>query len=503
MVDTPTVLSKRQTDAAAVAARRGAERILQLLTGAGFEAYIVGGAVRDILMGRTPHDYDIVTSARPDDVIRVVRANGFTAGDPVGKSFGVVIAVVPEGAYEIATYRSERYGADSHRPEEVTYADTLEEDVQRRDFTVNGMAMDIHGAIIDLVGGQADLKKRRLRTIGKAEARFQEDALRMFRACRFIGKLDFLPDRSLLDGMAPNFQRVSGLSLERVRAELDGLLLTPAVAKGLDVLVQSRLAECTCKITDNGVVTTIPILPELYHLVNLPQEKAFHAFDGWYHTLAVVAATPADLTLRWAALLHDVAKGMPGIRAIRHDRLTDYGHDTEGARMTVELLTRLRYPAAFVKRVAWLVQSHMRFHYFVNNQEANAHKWMRKEVKSGLFRTSDELATAVKQLAAVCAADVVGCGRPNSVTDGTWAMGDCLAAIADELPIHTRDLHYDSDFPRRFGADTGDMLRYLLERVRSGSVPNEPKALAAAAEQRRQRLARVKATAATEDSERE
>lgn len=492
-----------QTEAATLLARRGAERLLRLLSDAGFEAYIVGGAVRDILMGHKPHDYDIVTSARPDEVIAVVRAHGFKAGDPVGKSFGVVIAVVPEGSYEIATYRSERYGVDSHRPEEVTYADTLEEDVQRRDFTVNGMAMDIQGHIIDLVDGQKDLKKRCLRTIGKAEERFREDALRMFRACRFIGKLDFLPAGQLLDGMAPNFHRVSGLSLERVRAELDGLLLTPAVAKGLDVLVQSRLAECTCKITDKGVVTEIPILPELYHLVNLPQERAFHAFDGWYHTLAVVAATPADLTLRWAALLHDVAKGMPGIRAIRNERLTDYGHDTKGAHMATELLTRLRYPTAFVKRVAWLVQSHMRFHYFVNNQEANAHKWMRKEVKSGLFRTSDELAEAVKQLAAVCAADVVGCGRPNSVTDGTWAMGDCLAAIADELPIHTRDLHYDSDFPRRFGADTGDMLRYLLERVRSGSVPNEPKALAAAAEHRRQRLAQLEAPVAKENPERE
>lgn len=503
MADKLAAVTASQSDVEALTVRRGAERILRLLTGAGFDAYIVGGAVRDILMGRTPHDYDIVTSARPDDVIQVMQTNGFKAGDPVGKSFGVVIAVVPEGAHEIATYRSERYGADSHRPEEVTYADTLEEDVQRRDFTVNGMAMDIHGDIIDLVGGQTDLKKRRLRTIGKAENRFQEDALRMFRACRFIGKLDFLPDGKLLDGMAPNFHRVSGLSLERVRAELDGLLLTPAVAKGLDVLVQSRLAECTCKITDNGKVTEIPILPELYHLVNLPQEKAFHAFDGWYHTLAVVAATPADLTLRWAALLHDVAKGMPGIRAIRNNRLTDYGHDTEGATMTTELLTRLRYPAAFVKRVAWLVQSHMRFHYFVNNQEANAHKWMRKEVQSGLFRTSDELAEAVKQLAAVCAADVVGCGRPNSVTDGTWAMGDCLAAIADELPIHTRDLHYDSDFPRRFGADTGDMLRYLLERVRSGSIPNEPKALLEAAEHRRQRLARLEAVDAEGRPERE
>ena len=153
--------------------------------------------------------------------------------------------------------------------------------------------------------------------------------------------------------MPKAFHRVSGLSLERVRDEINRLMLEPAVAKGLDVLVQSRLAECSCRVVENGEAREVPILPELYHLVNLPQEKDFHQFDGWYHTLAVVSNTEPDLTLRWGALLHDVAKGMPTVRAVVNGRLTDRGHDTLGAEMTETLLTRLGYPKAFVQRVTW------------------------------------------------------------------------------------------------------------------------------------------------------
>ena len=317
-----------------------ANRILTVLEEAGYEAYIIGGAVRDILMHQKPHDFDIVTSARPDTVIEVLRGQDIQTTDLVGKSFGVVVATLEGKQYEIATYRTERYGADSHRPEEIAYADTLEEDVLRRDFTVNGMAMNRFGEVIDLVGGRRDIKHKTLRTIGNAQQRFEEDALRLFRACRFVAKLDFLPTEDLLEAMPKAFYRVPGLSLERVRSELDRLMLEPAVAKGLDVLVQSRLAECSCRVVENGVTREVPILPELYHLVNLPQEKDFHEFDGWYHTLAVVSHTEPDLTLRWGALLHDVAKGMPTVRAVVNGRLTDRGHDTLGSEMTETLLTR-------------------------------------------------------------------------------------------------------------------------------------------------------------------
>ena len=414
-------------------------RLLTILEEAGFEAFIIGGAVRDMLMHVKPHDFDIVTSARPEQVISVLGDANIETTGIIGKSFGVVVAIVDGKHYEVATYRKERYGADSHRPEEVIYADTLEEDVKRRDFTVNGMAMNRYKEVIDLVGGRRDIKHKVLRTIGNPTERFQEDALRLFRACRFVAKLDFLPDKSLLEAMPKAFHRVSGLSLERVRNELDRLLLEPAVAKGLDVLVQSRLAECSCRVVENGAIKEVPILPELYHLVGLPQEKAFHEFDGWYHTLAVVSETEPDLTLRWGALLHDVAKGMPTIRQVINGRYTDRGHDNLGAEMAYDLLIRLGYNKKFASRVSWIVKNHMRF-----------------------------------QLAKVCAADVLGCGKPYSVTDGTLAFGECMADLSLEMPVHTKDLNYDKHVLEACGDNVAKGLQYLMQQVQNGVVNNTP-----------------------------
>lgn len=465
----------------------GASKIIKALEDAGFAAYIVGGAVRDILLGKEPHDLDIVTSARPDMVEAVAIKSGFACMGTVGKSFGVVIVQVEGNTYEVATYRTERYGADSHRPEEVQYANTLEEDLQRRDFTINALVMDGDGNIHDLVGGKKDLKNKCLRTIGNAEGRFNEDALRLFRACRFIGQLGFRAHPSLVEGMAEAFPRVRGLSLERVRNELDKLIVAPYVAKGLDVLVRSKLAEQSCRIRKAGNYEERAILPEFAHLVGLPQERSFHAFDGWVHTLAVTQAVPPDPIIRWAALFHDVGKGMPNIRAIRKGRLTDYGHDILGAEMAATALTRLEYPRQMVSRIKWIVKNHMRFHFFGQHNEADPWKWMRKEVHSGDFHSTEELVEACHQLMEVCIGDVIGCGKPYSATEGTRAFGECLMDIAGQLPIHTRDLKYDRDLPLTFKEDTGDVLKSLLGRVQNRQLENNPEALRKAAEDWRNR----------------
>ena len=220
-------------------AYQGALRILQTLQEAQQEAYIVGGAVRDIQMGRMPHDYDIVTSAMPEVVIDVLRTAGFTTTNVVGASFGVVVVAYEEHSYEVATYRSEQYGDDSHRPVAVHYPSTFLEDVRRRDFTINGLALTESGQIRDEVGGLQDIEHRRLCTIGSSKERFQEDALRMFRLCRFAGQLGFSIDSSTWAGIEPNLYRVEGLSLERVRIEIEKILLSDHVAFGLDALVRA------------------------------------------------------------------------------------------------------------------------------------------------------------------------------------------------------------------------------------------------------------------------
>lgn len=460
---------------------QGALFVLKTLQDAGKEAYIVGGCVRDLLMGNRPHDWDITTSARPDETKDILEAAGFRAVDGGGRRFGTVIAARDGASYEVTTFRSEVYGMDAHRPEEVSFADTLEEDLSRRDFTVNAMAMDLEGAIYDPFDGGKDLRKKRLRTVGAAEARFCEDALRMFRACRFLGQLDFLADSALVDGMASAFPRVAGLSLERVKSEVERLLVTPHAGRGLDLLVRTGLAEQSCRVKSDGVYQSVPILPELSHLVDLPQMKEFHKYDAWYHTLAVVEASPKERISRWAALLHDVGKGMPGVRHVEGDKITDYNHDHVGAEMARALLARWQFPKDDIHLIGWLVENHMKFHYFANVEEADVVKWVRKMAREKEFPSQEALAEAIRYCTELCKADIIGCGRPFSATEGHEAFGQCMEDVARSIPVTTKELHYGPETISALGPLVKEGLSNLLLRVQNGVLPNEEPALYEAA----------------------
>ncbi len=456
-------------------------RILRALNDAGFEAYVVGGAVRDLLMHKEPHDYDITTSARPEEIMAVAAKQNWKSVDVNGKTFGVVVLVIDGKTYEVASFRGEVYGEDSHRPERVWYAASLREDVMRRDFTINALAMDAAGQVYDYVGGRKDIRKRRIAAVGNAKERFQEDALRLFRLCRFAGQLDFLPEKKTQDAMPQAFGRVAGLSSDRVVAEIERLLVTPAAYKGLDILVRSGLGNCSCRRKENGEYVNIPIMPEFSHLPDTPQSPPFHVFDAWIHTLAVISYTPADLTLRYAALFHDVAKGSAGIRGIRDGRYTDYGHDRAGARIAAEVMTRWRRNKACIRRVSWLVKTHMKFHYFANTGQGNVVKWLRHEAGSNDFHSTAELAAAVRQATALAVADAKGC-RPDANTDGTVSFGKYMEELAGSMPVGTGDLQYDRRVPEICGSRTGDCLRVLLKRVQDGTLANEPDVFADAAE---------------------
>lgn len=465
----------------------GALSILRALEEAGFEAYVVGGCVRDLLMGLVPHDWDITTSAHPGDTVRVAAAHGWKAVDGGGRRFGTVIIVLNGQNYEVTTFRSESYGEDAHRPSEVSFSKTLKEDLARRDFTVNAMAVDADGTIYDYFHGEEDLEKKRLRTVGEAGERFHEDALRLFRACRFLGQLDFMADTSLVDGIASAFPRVAGLSLERVKSEVDKLIVTPHAARGFDLMVRTGLADCSCRVKEAGNYEEIPILPELHHLVDLPQEKQFHKYDGWYHTLAVLEAAQPLLVNRWGALLHDVGKGMPGVRGTHKGRITDYGHDKKGAEMAEDILTRWRRPEAFTRRVVWIVENHMRFHFFANDPSADAEKWVRQMARDKEFPSSKDMAEAIGQLTDVDNADIIGCGRPLSATEGHTAFGKYMQDLALAMPVTTRELHYDPRVPEALGSYARDGFQNLLLRVQNGALENEPGALYEAAVRYRER----------------
>ena len=456
-------------------AYQGALRILQTLQEAQQEAYIVGGAVRDIQMGRMPHDYDIVTSAMPEVVIDVLRTAGFTTTNVVGASFGVVVVAYEEHSYEVATYRSEQYGDDSHRPVAVHYPSTFLEDVRRRDFTINGLALTESGQIRDEVGGLQDIEHRRLCTIGSSKERFQEDALRMFRLCRFAGQLGFSIDSSTWAGIEPNLYRVEGLSLERVRIEIEKMLLSDHVDLALDALVRSHLNEQCCQQTIEGKPRRIPILPELTHLVDLPQAPEHHVHDGWRHTLAVVKGVPQNLVLRWAALLHDVGKGVEGVRGFHNGRITDRNHDRVGATMTRDILIRLGYTKEFVNLVVWLVERHMRFHFYVANTSADLRKWIQKEARDSVFRETKDLVIAMEYLKELGVADVIGGGTKDSEPSDTY--GSRMVLLAQTMPVHTKDLHYDKGLPALVGPYVKEVMQTLLQRVQNGEIMNTPEAL--------------------------
>lgn len=456
-------------------------KVLTALQDAGYEAYVVGGAVRDMIRHVQPHDYDVTTSARPDDIRTVAEAQGWHLAEIKSERFGIVVLVVDGMTIETATFRGESYGSDSHRPEQVWYADTLAEDVQRRDFTVNALAMDKDGHIIDYVGGQKDIKKKRLATVGDPIVRFHEDALRLFRACRFAGQLDFQPTKELLRAMPKAFDRVPGLSLERVVNEMDRLMTTKAAYKGLDILVRSGLSDCCCRKRENGIYREIPILPECHHLPYTPQSKPFHMFDAWVHTLATVAHTPPDLTIRYAAFFHDIAKGLPGIRGVHKGRYTDYGHDAKGAEMAEAILLRWQKKPAFAARVAWLVKTHMKFHFFANTGQGDVDKWLRHEALEGPFRRTTELVEAVQQATAVACGDILGCGHPEADTSGTESFGEYMDILASQMPVSTKDLHYDVRIPNACGPKTGECLKVLLKRVQNKNLQNDANVLAAAA----------------------
>ena len=488
------------------------KRILHALNQGGFEAYVVGGAVRDLLLGIEPGDFDVTTSAHPEQVLEICHQENWRTVDKLGNNFGCVIAIVDHIPVEITTFRGEAYGYDAHKPEQVWFCNNLREDLSRRDFTINAMALDVEGRLQDYFGGQEDLQNKILRTVGKASQRFEEDALRMLRACRFVAQLGFTyqQDEDLLPAFGmkgtPYYlersfkfpvERCAGLSLERVRTELDKMLTSKYAGKGLMLFMATGLAHATCRVKEDGSFTTIPILPELEHLAGLHQNPRFHCYDTWEHTLAAIDNSPQDLTIRWALLLHDVAKGLPGIRKQNKEgQPSDHGHEAKSAEMTVKIMERLRYPESFSKLVIWLVAQHMRFAPMLITGERTLLRWVRSEATSGSFRTQKELTTAYEKLVEVFLADMGATNakqNPKLMSEGRL-LGELVVGLAKErMPVSTKDLDINGRdlLPLMPQSKIKGTLSYLLERVQSGNLPNKKAALLTALEKH---LAKLEAT---------
>ncbi len=457
--------------------------VLESLTAEGYQAVLVGGCVRDQLRGVTPQDYDVATDAHPETVAALARVRGWGLVAQLGNLFGVVVVVIDGQPVEVATFRQEAYGEDAHRPERVWYTDELTLDLARRDFTVNAMAMTLAGDVIDPFDGQRDLSAGVLKTVGVAEQRFAEDALRLFRACRFASQLNFSLAAETEAAMRPSVPRIQGISLERVRTELNKLLLGVNPALGVRLLVRTGLAEAVCRKKQQSAYVAVPVLPEVAALDGIAQNRQYHAFDVLGHTLEALREAPAELAVRWGVLLHDIAKGTPGVRGVREDgNPTDYGHAAVGADMAAAILQRLELPPGFVKRVVWLVEQHMNLGISFCAEPDVRLRWLRKAARSKLFRTQDDLRAGIRQLVAVCVADRRGMG-----TDLLPCYEAGAQHVLDEvevMPVHTSDLAITGAAVRPFvgPAQVRHVLARLLARVQDGTLANEPAVLRAAAQ---------------------
>jgi len=319
---------------------------------AGHQLHLVGGPVRDALMGRPCDDLDFTTDAHPEQVLEIVRplASGTWT---TGIEFGTIGAQVKGLRCEITTFRADRYDRASRNPE-VVYGDSLVDDLRRRDFTMNAMALSVTGdrTFTDPYGGLADLARGVLRTPGTPEESFADDPLRMLRAARFVSTLGVHLDPAVADALRDMAKQLERITAERVQAELSKLLLGAAPRRGLEVLVDSGLADV--------------VLPELPALRMAADEHGQHK-DVYAHTLQVLDQAidledhGPDLVLRWAALLHDVGK--PETRAfLPGGRVTFHHHEVVGARMARRRLKELRYPKELIEAVGQLVFLHLRFY---------------------------------------------------------------------------------------------------------------------------------------------
>ena len=327
-----------------VSLETSARAIVARLQAAGFTALYAGGCVRDQLRGTEPHDYDIATDAKPEQVQALFRRTV-----AVGAQFGVICVMDEDREFQVASFRADGLYIDGRHPESVTFS-TPEQDAQRRDFTVNGLFFDpIAGRLIDYVGGQRDLEARVLRAIGNPADRFREDRLRLLRAVRFAAVLGFEVEPATWDAVRENAPHIREVSAERIRDELVKIFLAPARVRGWDLLDESGLLR--------------EVLPELERLKGCEQPPQFHPEgDVFKHTRIMLGLLPAEVTvpLVFSVLFHDIGK--PGTASIDPDgRIRFSGHDKLGAEMTERVMTRLRFSGAEIDTTVEAVAQHMVF----------------------------------------------------------------------------------------------------------------------------------------------
>ena len=350
---------------------KDAASVVETLRKRGFQAYFVGGCVRDLLLGRKPKDYDVATDATPSQVMDI-----FPQTYAVGSQFGVVLVPPDEvqenagegsqaKAVEVATFRSDIGYSDGRHPDEVRFSRDPREDVARRDFTINGMLLDpVSGEVLDFVGGRDDLAAGIVRTIGDPEKRFTEDKLRMMRAVRFAARFEYRVDAATFEAIQRLAHQIDVVSRERVRDELTRMLTEGHARRAFRMLDESGLLR--------------EVLPEISAMKGVAQPEEFHPEgDVFVHTLLLLENLPSScpLTLAWGALLHDVGK--PATFRVAPDRIRFDGHVEVGVKIAEEICRRMRFSNEDTEQILALVDNHMRFGHATRMKESTLKRFLR------------------------------------------------------------------------------------------------------------------------------
>ncbi len=423
------------------------QSVLTALEAAGHEAWCVGGCVRDILLGRSPEDWDVTTSALPEEVLALF---GLQA-EPTGLRHGTVTVKTPETAVEVTTYRIDGAYHDHRRPDSVVFTASLDQDLARRDFTVNAMAMDLQGKVRDPFKGRIDLEQNVLRCVGDPDRRFGEDALRILRGMRFSAVLGLEMDPGTSASIERNRALLRDIAPERIQAELMKLLCGPNAGW----------------VLENHPAVLGVFWPEILPMVGFDQRNIHHCFDVWQHSLAALTQTPPVPVLRCAALLHDIGKPsaftLDG-KGVGHF----YGHSNVSAALTDGMLRRLKFPNDFRERTVRLVEWHDR-------DIPRTDKGVRRALRA-LGEEDMRLLLALKRADNLAQAPAYR-GRQAEIQKGENILDKLLAEDAcfslKQLAVKGGDL-LALGFS---GPEIGQALEALLAQVVDGALPNEQAAL--------------------------
>ena len=424
---------------------------MEKLEDAGFEAYLVGGSLRDILMGREVHDFDITSSAKPEEVMEVF--SDFKV-IPTGLKHGTVTVLVEDEPLEITTFRSESGYSDGRHPDSVSFAKSVEDDLGRRDFTMNAMACRINGELFDLFGGQKDIADKLVRTVGNAKERFSEDGLRILRAIRFAAVLGFEVEAGTKNAIHQMGYMIEKVSEERIVSEFNKIMLSE---KPSTYLREYKDIICI-------------FIPELEACIGFDQKNHHHVYDVFEHTLRVVDNMPPKLSLRLAALFHDISK--PICFEIGSDGEGHfYGHASKSAEMAENILRRLKYDNVTITDVCQLVKYH---DHQIENSDKIIKRMLRRLGEKGFFDILD-----LKR------ADNLGQSEEFRYRqDILQELENSARRILDEKACFSiKDMAINGSDLIKLGMvqgpEIGEVLEMLLDRVISGEIKNDRQELIA------------------------